>query len=588
MEQEFFKNKTPLNNNLPNYTLLSQPEDKFYNSGEDGKNKKSFGKKVAITIAVIGAAALLASKGISGSTAGKIKQWTIKKQNEFLRFAAKNKTAGGLEKNIFLSGKYSKKIFALSDSIGNFTAAKDTLFHKFTSWDFVNMKFPKIQAFLKKWVPVSSWNFLNSEHPKIHEFLNKFLPLQKICNWFTNNILKITYHAVDTQYAKASNAYGNLQSEMLKLLQEAKKKGKSPKQIKLIEEKIKSLTTIFDEGFGKAARDSRLQNIHSGLRNLSDDVSGELLSTFKSKKKGGKGLRNLGTYVTERLSAPTKRAHQRVLDSSKIRLSNNVGDVYTRMTTAAGDLTYSFSAGDKKSRQMFGELLELFEEYKKHPASAQLKGRTEIKKKILDTLTKLRAKVGEASAKGIYTPQETKEIFGFISNVQKAANTSQKGLTQEILSDMKKLLGENSREYLTIKSHTNQANELLNNAIKIEGDNMVSKIAESKVGSIPTDVLALATPAIGGAMVISKGKDKNEKVGATLKVGIPILGFVGSYFYTASKAFSGSKNLMFGAITTFVLNRIGTAAYNYYQKRFVENKTVSDIAKDTYNNLTAV
>ena len=79
-------------------------------------------------------------------------------------------------------------------------------------------------------------------------------------------------------------------------------------------------------------------------------------------------------------------------------------------------------------------------------------------------------------------------------------------------------------------------------------------------------------------------RDKNERIGATLKVGVPLLGGIASYFYTASKAFSGTKNLMFGAFTAFVLNKIGGAVYNYYQKRYVENKSVQEIAQDAYDN----
>ena len=77
-----------------------------------------------------------------------------------------------------------------------------------------------------------------------------------------------------------------------------------------------------------------------------------------------------------------------------------------------------------------------------------------------------------------------------------------------------------------------------------------------------------------------------EKISAALKVGIPLLGTIGTYFYSAAKAFSGITNVAFSLGTGFILNRIGDSINNYYQKRFVENKTVKEIVKDTYEDVT--
>ena len=567
MEKALFNYNLP-NNNMPTSKIpdIKPVEDDIDIKG--GKQKKSFGRTVAITIASIAAAVLLVTKGISGSTAERIRRYVIKAQNNFLRFAAKNKTADGIEKQMFRSAKYSKKMLEVGDAVGNITAVKDTLFHKITSFDIFGLK---------------------KHCPKLHNFLNKYIPIQKVCDWFTKNILKITYGAVDTKYSKAANAFENLEAKMMSLLEEARKKGASVKDIKFLQEKINSIAELYRAGFGKTVRNQRLAEIHRGLNNLADDVSAEIAGTFKRKSKGGKGVREIyGSYMTERLASPTKNAHKHALDTAKIKLSNNVSDVYSRMTSAANDLTYSFNVKDTQNRQLFGDLLQLFEDFKKHTKGSDEKIREKLKNDILATLSQLRTNIEKASSSGMYTPEEAQKMYGFVSNVKNAANTAKRGHVQEILGKLKEIFGAESKEYISIKASTNKANDLLNSAIEAEGNNLVSKIAESKVGSIPTDVVGLATPIIGGALVISKGKDKNEKIAATLKGGIPILGFVASYFYTASKAFSGAKNLLFGAVTTFILNRIGTAVYNYYQKRFVENKSVKDIAKDAYENVTSI
>ena len=152
---------------------------------------------------------------------------------------------------------------------------------------------------------------------------------------------------------------------------------------------------------------------------------------------------------------------------------------------------------------------------------------------------------------------------------------------------MKPLI-KNEKEYKALKNAVNKVNSTLNDATGAEANNMFNKEAEAKVGSIVTDMLGIATMAGGGIWAVSSGKDKNEKVGATLKVGIPLVGVISAYFYSAARAFSGTTNLLFSAATGYILNKIGSSIYNYYQKRYVENKPVNEIAKEALVEATKV
>ena len=83
-----------------------------------------------------------------------------------------------------------------------------------------------------------------------------------------------------------------------------------------------------------------------------------------------------------------------------------------------------------------------------------------------------------------------------------------------------------------------------------------------------------------------KEDDKKERIGASLKAGLPIIGGIATYFYSASKAYSGTTNLALTAVSAFLLNRVGDSIFKYYQKRFIEKKPVKEIAKEAVDNAT--
>lgn len=538
----------------------------------DSTGKKKLGKIVLISMGIAGAAVLLLTKGLSGSTAGKIRRMADKWEDNFLRYACKNKAVGMVDEQIVKTSQTAKKIFGLSDAIANFTAIKDTLFHQFTSWNFLKIKGSKV------------FNF-----PKLHKFLNKFLPLQKVCDFCTKNILKITIKAVDSKYTKAASHLDLLEAYFRAKLKNAK--DISPKDLAKITKQLDQIGKVYKKGFGKSARNQRLSDIHNGLKDLAESVKESLISPFSKSKKGISAKKAYTSYVTQTLSEPAHNLHRKAIASAKNAITNDIKDVYANMRTVANDLKHCFDPKDKESRLLFGELLDKMETYKLLSGSNEAVSRAKLQKEMLAQLQTISEKLPTATVsakKGvskIYSQKDIDKASELIDVLKNIINkSSKKGLLQNILSDIKPYISE--KDYKLLNLRTQQFNYMLHDAIEAESNNMFNKIAESKVGSIPTDVLGLLTMAGTGAWAISKGKDKDEKVGATLKVGIPLLGSISAYFYTASKAFSGTANLAFGAATAFILNRIGDSVYKYYQKRFVENKSVKEIAKDAYNQAT--
>lgn len=564
-------NSTPTNNTTPPITppaqetinpppSSTQEKDTFTKDGttnsQDEKGKKPLGKVVLISMLSVGAVALLLTKGISGTTANKIRRWVDKKENELLRYASKNRTANFIDEKFTNFSQSIKNIFSFSTAIANVTAIKDSFTQKITSWKPLN-KF-------------------------------RFLSVQRLCNFFTRNILKVTESAVDSKYKIAQDALEQVETIFLNTLSKAKIE---PSKAGKIKELIESIYPTYRKGFSKNTRNIRLQNIHTALKDLNKDVFNALVSPFKKDSPKGSFKKVYSSYITQNLQAPAQKAHKTLIDNAKIAISNNLDDVSTRMQSVTGELKAHFNTKDKECRLLYGDLLEKIETFKTYSSKNDAKMRDITQKEILSTLDKIREKFTEFSLQGKkgeiikYSEDEIAKLSTLVSSLKEViTNSSEKGLLQKILTELKGNVDE--KTYKILKNKVSEFNNSLNKAIDLEGGNMFDKIAEAKVGSIPTDMLGIGATIGGGAWAVSRGKDKNEKIGATLKVGIPLLGSICTYFYSTARAFSGTTNIAFGLATMYILNKIGSSIFDYYQKRFVENKTVKEIAQDVYNNAT--
>ena len=61
---------------------------------------------------------------------------------------------------------------------------------------------------------------------------------------------------------------------------------------------------------------------------------------------------------------------------------------------------------------------------------------------------------------------------------------------------------------------------------------------------------------------MGKSKDKDERISASLKYGIPAVGAIATSLYSTAKLVSGGKSLALGLISGWVMNIIG----NYVDK----------------------
>ena len=550
------------------------------------QESKPLGKKVLYSMLAVAAAALLLTKGISGNTANKLKSLADKMENYFLKKASKNNVvANVVDSGIVYTSKTARKIFSLSNAAANFTSVKDTGFRKLYSLNYLKFKNPDAARFPSL---AKGWNYICNIPKRFFDFATK-------------NILKITEAAIDSRYQKVAKSTDNFVARYIKFVE---KSNLSPLQKAEEIREAKKLYSLYNEGFSKATRNDRLNRLYESLSNIKENVSAAIVYPFKGitdksiplKERLSRVRERFGqvysSYITAAQAKAAKMKHQDVITRAKVAFSNDIGDVTKSLQNLSNELKHCFDLKDRNSRLILGDILPKIEQYGNLTGSGQRAARELLKDEIITSLDSIMRKVPyyvkkvDKDGKSIrYTAEEIRNMVNLTNSLkQTLTEYNKKGQVQELLSRAKKFLPE--KEYRKLKLRGEQLNATLNKAVEAEGDKMCDKIAESIVGSIPTDLVVLGSTAATGAYAISSGKDKNEKIGATLKVGVPLMGTIGMYFYSASRALSGTTNLLLSAASGLILNRIGSSIYDYYQKRYVEKKPVNVIAKEAINKAT--
>ena len=78
-----------------------------------------------------------------------------------------------------------------------------------------------------------------------------------------------------------------------------------------------------------------------------------------------------------------------------------------------------------------------------------------------------------------------------------------------------------------------------------------------KLGSAPTDVLSILATVGTVGWFLGKSKDKDERISAGLKYGIPAIGAIATSLYCTARLISGGKAMAFGLLSGWIMNKMG-------------------------------
>lgn len=412
------------------------------------------------------------------------------------------------------------------------------------------------------------------------ELMYKNKTAKKVHNKITSLFERLARHSVnnayktsDEKFIKLFTSYENINKEILSANpnREITVNGITKKAFEWVEElnlRRNNIQNALNVGFGKSARNNRYRKMKKADEGLEDKVW-QVLTDKADDKRADKVLT---TFIAEDLLAADKMAITRTVDLSRNRITHNILDNYNVSKHALDNIASFVDPSDKVSSDLLKALRSNLSSYKKLSGPYEAEIRANVNKQIIDTLQLLAKRLSKASETFGYDKNAVDQVRVYVDEIINTLGTTSKGEFQELLTMYKALLPYD--KYVKLRNNTNKAIHKFDKAIKTENDLFFDKLRDLKLGSGPTDVLSLISSVGTVALGLSLSDTKDERISALLKYGIPVIGGVGTSIAMTVGLVSGVKSIIYGFLSSMVINRIGTSI-DKYRKEY--NKKQTDI-----------
>ena len=518
-------------------TAISEPiKDEVTLQSADKKKKARrkilFGSTIASTILTAGIAGLFLFKGVHGSAfKNKLAQYTRKLQNdiqETSQLAAKDIPT----RVIYHTKRGIKKVLDLLQASSNITTFKD----------------------------YGSKQLLNKTKPT--KTLGKLYDLVEV------DISKLTSRLQQHDSAELRKLDA---SQIIEI------KGKSQTLGKWLDE-LEAQTGIigktFSENFTEGARLSRDARRMTELKDLPQKIHERF---FKNGKKSLFNIKNYQTYATEDLSKGIQTKFADEIVQAQRKITNSIEAITAKIKTNITSFADDINPSDESSKKLVSSLKELIDKFKNCSGANEIADRNKISKEITSILKDLSDSVTSSS---LYTSSEQAKIKTYISEITQDVLSCESGASKGALEEIMTILKGLNKVKIQDASDTIVSKETYKNfekmskriaadlesATKLEKGEYFLKQSELVVGSAPTDVISVLFPIGAGAYAVAKGKDKDERVSATLTTCVPLVGTFATFVYGTVKMFSGAKNLIFSAVSGAMLGMFGDYCDSLYKK----------------------
>ena len=378
----------------------------------------------------------------------------------------------------------------------------------------------------------------------VKKSLEKSPFFERISNRITNLFEKISVKTSDKSYSKTLVLFDEMYANFAKV-----NKKSPPEKAQEIEEMICKLQSLLPNGFGKRARDVRLEEMNSGLEGIDKRIMDRTYNHFF------KFIRSKSTYQTflsEEEAAKTKIELIRKVNSLRAKITNDVDDYYNATRKIINQIDTFIDYTDPNSKDLIEKIKQNLSNYKKSVNAGKKNKSLILDSDFSTTLSELNTYISKSKK---YDEAKVKKVSEYIGNINNILVDDKKGLIQDILYTYKDILPE--KEYRQLKKDTYKAVNSLHKSIDTETDKLFDKIRDLKIGSAPTDVIGVLSSVGIVGYELSKAKDKDERISVTVKYGVPAVGAVLISLYCTLGLISAGPSLLIGLISGLAMNKIG-------------------------------
>ncbi len=502
------------------FSDFKQPKSGYYFDAkylDETKDNKSH--KLGITLTV---SALLIGFGTLALLRGGFNKSSVKFLDKWKQKLEQKIAKGDNFKNLYRFVASQIDLFlGKMESINNFTTLKDVFFQRLM------------------WGKNGQRGLTKSIHQKVTKYFER-----------------IGRKTVNLSYAKTQRKFATLTDYMSDLNAKIIENNPSNKElaakIEKINLKIQNVNENLDKGFGINARLGRLKKIRKasdGLFQFFWDSSLKDLNNFRSKNM-------YQSFIAEDYMLPAK---MKLMDETNVLrniITHDISDSYESTLKVINNIQKFVSPLDENTNKVMNALRENLEAYKKLSGVKEASDRKLLNEKIIANLVKLNDSFKLNPDKYHYNSEDLISIKDHIFQVKNILKDTSKGQLQELLSEYKSILPND--KYLSLKSKVEAAVKSLDKSIDTETVQYFDKARDLKLGSAPTDVLSILFTMGTVGYYLNKADNKDDRYSVSLKYGIPAVGAIATSLYSTARLVSGGKALIFGLVSGWVMNKIGT------------------------------
>lgn len=407
------------------------------------------------------------------------------------------------------------------------------------------------------------YNFATAKDILFRIGLKKVPGLKEFSDASTEFLQKISIGTTKKSYNRTMILFDRMHAK----LSEAYNKAHLTSKMRSNDDKyLENIRTNYYKAFGEAARNQRLAKVNENLRNLDEDVFGEMykhpITFIKTKLKSG-------IFLAEEKAEKAKIDNIEEIDDLKELITFSVYDNLHKMKRLVKTLDRIVNYSDHNSQKYLEKIKVHLKSYEKALEVGGSKHNLPNKNIVAEDLNNL---ANELSNSNLYNDELKQKAVRQINKLAEANKFEKMGDVQKMMKVLKPNISE--KEYKELKKYVNRALGSLNHSVDLETDKLFDKIRDFKLGSAPHDVLAFIASLGVMGVGVAKADDEDQRISVALKYGIPAVGAVGIAILCTVGLVASGPSLLIGAASGLVINKIGEAVDDIRKKN--DNDTSND------------
>lgn len=407
-----------------------------------------------------------------------------------------------------------------SEAVNNFTTFKDLLFKKMMHW--------------------------TEPTGKLHDMITKVfvrIGRKSVTNSYIGTENKIIASQVASKKLYRRLVYDN-PNQIIEINGRKATKLQWLQEITNLDE---SLQNSYYSNFDLKALKKRYYTISHISQTLETSLS--KLRTFFSKDV----YRN---FIADVKIAKEKESIVKAVRTHRKNISYTPKEMIKDSEDSLGKVAGFISFRDNENRNLLKAIKQGLKKYIQQP-----KDKRETETEILQSVDKLISNIKNNKVEKFINESDSKVLLDELHEIRNNITNYKPGIVEDILSIYQKLLPE--QEYKNIKKVYDRGIKSLDNSIRIETEDFTAKIRDLAMGSAPTDLLTMVGSVGVLGYQLGKSDNRDQRTSIALKYGFPAIAGIAVSLYCNAKLFAGTKALIIGSLSTWILNRIGSESDEY-------------------------